>query len=68
MPEMFDLVQLVVDDVCNFFKELQEEQENQILNKLFDLNYLQITDASEEVTENILANIIFDILALVKNC
>ena len=68
MFEMFDLVQLAVDDVCNFFKELQEEQENQILNKLFDLNYLQITDASEEVIENMLANIIFDILALVKNC
>ena len=68
MQEMFDLVQLSVEDVSSFFKELQEEQENQILNKLFDLKYLKISETSEDATENILANIVFDSLDLVKNC
>ena len=68
MQEMFDLVQLSVEDVSSFFKELQEEQENKILNKLFDLKYSHITETSEEVMEIILANIVFDILDLVKNC
>ena len=39
MQEMFDLVQLSVEEVSSFFKELQEGQENKILNKLFDLKY-----------------------------
>ena len=67
MQEMFDLVQLSVEDVSSFFKELQEEQENKILNKLFDLKYSHITETSE-VMEIILANIVFDILDLVKSC
>ena len=68
MQEMFDLVQLSGEDISSFFKELQEDQENQILNKLFDLKNLQLSEESDEANEIILANIVFDILDIVQNC